>query len=172
MKVEKIITGPLEENCYIISKNNKCLLLDPGSNGDKIIKQIGNQEVLAILVTHSHFDHIGALEELEKYYKCPIYDYNNCLEKEYIIGPFKFEVIYTLGHTLDSISFYFKKENLMFVGDFLFEGTIGRCDLNGNYKLMEESLEKIKTYDKNIIIYSGHGNQTTLNNEKKNNPYF
>ena len=61
----------------------------------------------------------------------------------------------------------------MFVGDFVFKGTIGRCDLEGgDYNQMKESIKKLKTYPKDTILYPGHGDETTLEDEIKYNPYF
>lgn len=173
MEIEKIETGYLQENCYLIKKDNKCLIVDPGDETNKIISKIGNLQVLAILVTHHHFDHVGALKDLINKYNAPVYDYHNSKEQDYEIGPFSFELIYNPGHSEDSVSFYFKKENVMFVGDFVFLSTIGRCDLEGgNYSVMKNSIEKLKLNSENIILYPGHGEDTTLNFEKENNPYF
>mgnify|MGYP002857734268 CR=1 FL=1 len=88
------------------------------------------------------------------------------LEKEYNMGPFSFEVIYTPGHTKEEITYYFKKENIMFTGDFIFKDGIGRCDLSGgNYIEMMKSLEKMKKYDSNIKIFPGHGMDSNLKME-------
>ena len=74
---------------------------------------------------------------------------------------------------MDSITFYFFKEKTMFVGDFIFEGNIGRCDLEGgDFNLMKESIEKIKSYPDDTVIYSGHGEFTSLGHEKSKNYYF
>jgi glyoxylase-like metal-dependent hydrolase (beta-lactamase superfamily II) len=71
------------------------------------------------------------------------------------------------------VTYYFKKNKIMFTGDFLFKGTIGRCDLEGgNIRKMEESLRIIKEYDNDIKIYPGHGDSSILGDEKKNNPYL
>ena len=106
MKVKTISTqGSLDENCYILEIQGKQLVIDPGSEYPKIKKEL--KEVLGVLITHHHFDHIGALDELEKDYPVPVYTYENLIEKKYKIGPFSFQVIFTPGHTEDSISFYF-----------------------------------------------------------------
>ena len=120
MKIGKVVVGQLEENCYIIVIDDKCLVVDPGAEANKIIDEIGDLKVLGILITHRHPDHIGALDKIKEKYKVDIYDFNSCEEKEYNIGPFKFSVIFNPGHTKDSISFYFKKDKMMFVGDFVF----------------------------------------------------
>ena len=170
MEIEKVIVGELEENCYIISKDNSCLVIDPGSEFHKIQNKIGNKKVLGVLLTHHHFDHVGALKEVLSCYETKVYDFNNLEEKEYLIGPFKFNVIINPGHTTDSISFYFREEKVMFVGDFIFLDSIGRCDLEGgNFSSMRESIKKIKTYADDIVIFPGHGDKTTIGYEKENN---
>lgn len=171
MKIKKIITGDLEENCYVVSIDNNCLVIDPGDNFDIIREEIKELELLAILITHHHFDHVGALDLLLNYKDVPIYDYN-LEEKSYQINEFNFKIIKTPGHTDDSITFYFDKEKIMFTGDFIFKGTIGRTDLpTGNNILMKQSIKKIKEYDKDIKLYPGHGDSTTLEDEIKYN-YF
>lgn len=173
MKVKQVIVGNLEENCYILEKDNQVLVIDPGSDTEKIVQEINEREVLKVLITHKHFDHIGSVYDIMDIYKVGKLDYSSLEEKEYQIGPFKFKVIFNPGHSLDSVSYYFYEEDIMFVGDFIFKGTIGRCDLEGgSFKSMQESISKLKTYPKNTILYPGHGEKTTLENEIRNNPYF
>lgn len=173
MDVEIIKVGMLECNCYILTKGNDVLVIDPGDDFEKINNKLKSKNVLGILITHHHPDHIGALISLKNAYNTKVFDNTNLEQKEYIIGSFTFEVINTPGHTSDSISFYFKDYNLMFVGDFLFKGSIGRCDLpTGNINVMKQSIDMIKKYDDSIVIYSGHGDSTILGNEKKYNMYF
>ena len=170
MHIKCIKTGYLEENCYIISMGNNCLIVDPGDDADKIINEIGEKTVLGVLITHYHFDHIGALDELKESYNVEVIDYKN---RKNLIGNFNFEIIDTKGHKEDAVSYYFKEEKLMFVGDFIFEGTIGRCDLpGGDFEKMKKSLSNLKNFDKDIILYPGHGNKTTIENELLNNPYL
>lgn len=163
MKINKVVVGDLETNCYILSKNNKVIVIDPGDYYDKIKNVIGDKEVVGVVVTHYHFDHIGALNNFDKRL---ILDISNLAEKEYNISDFKFKVIYTPGHKEDSITIYFEEEKIMFTGDFIFKGAIGRMDLpGGNYNSMLDSLNKIRKYDKDIIIYPGHGDSTILKEE-------
>lgn len=159
MKINRLVVGNYLTNCYILSIDNKCLIIDPGDDYQDIINHVGNKTILGILITHSHFDHIGAV----KYFNNEVYSYNNLKEKEYKIGDFIFDVIYTPGHTNDSICFYFKNEGIMFTGDFLFKDGIGRTDLGGNDIDMKNSLIKIKKYPINIKIYPGHGEYSFLN---------
>ena len=132
---------------------------------------VGEKEVLAILITHYHEDHIGALADcIKKYNVCKI-DYTS--SKNEMIGPFSFEIIKTFGHKDDAVTYYFKNEAVMFVGDFIFKGSIGRCDLpSGNIKEMKKSINLIKKYDKNIKLYPGHGDETSLGYEIENNIYM
>ena len=159
MNIKTIQVGPLETNCYILSIDNECIVVDPGDEFFKIKKAIGDKKVIGCLVTHFHQDHIKALEELVSYYDVEIN------KSKY--GKFEYEIIETPGHTFDSKTFYFKKDNIMFTGDFIFYQSIGRTDLGGNTKDMITSLENFKKYDDSIIIYPGHGPSTILGKEKR-----
>lgn len=172
MEVKKVVVGSLQTNCYLLINDDKCLIIDPGDEAEKIKEEISNKTVVGILITHHHFDHVGALNNLKEFYQTKVYDYHNLEEINYNIENFSFEVIYTLGHTDDSVTYYFKDYNIMFVGDFIFKGSIGRTDLpTGDINNMEESLNKIKNYHDNIKIFPGHGDETTLGYERDNN-YF
>ena len=160
MDIKVIKVGPLETNCYILTIDKECIIIDPGADFNKIKAAIGNKKVLGCLVTHFHQDHIEALEELVSLYEVEIN------KPKY--GNFKYEIIETPGHTFDSKTFYFKDNNIMFTGDFIFKSSIGRTDLGGNDQDMKESIESFKQYDDNIIIYPGHGPKTTLGEEKIN----
>lgn len=173
MKIDVVKVGMLECNCYLLEINNKVLVIDPGDEADRIINNIGNREVVGIIVTHYHFDHVGALEELVNRYNVKVYDRNNMREGINKIDEFTFEVIYTPGHKEDLITVYFKEEKCMFCGDFIFRDSVGRCDLpGGNIEDMIKSIDKIKKYDRDIVIHSGHGVNTILGYEIDNNMYF
>ena len=173
MNITKIVVGILDTNCYLLEKDGHVLIIDPGSEGNRIIKAISDNVVDGIVVTHHHSDHDGAVDDLLIKYNIKVYDINNMSEGINKIGKFKFQVIYTPGHRSDAISIYFPKEKVMFVGDFIFKDSIGRCDLEtGNIKEMYESINKIKKYNSEIILYPGHGEKTVLGYEINNNPYF
>lgn len=184
MNIKTIVVGTLEENCYLIEKDNKVLIVDPGDEFFKIKESIKNKKVVGVLLTHAHFDHIMALEETLKHYKTSLYYYNvnneitydkliDLKEKTYNAEGFSFEVIYTPGHRNDSVSFYFKEEKVMFTGDFLFRLSIGRTDLEyASINEMYESIKKIKKYNNDIKIYPGHGESTILGFEKENNGFL
>ena len=132
-----------------------------------------NYNLVGVLITHNHFDHVGALEPLLNDYKVECYSYNNLKEQKHNIQSFDFEVIYTPGHSKDSISFYFEQENILFSGDFLFKDTIGRMDLEGgSITEMEQSLLKLDRLNNAALIFPGHGDRTTLKQERKNNLYL
>lgn len=158
MKIETLVLGDLDTNCYIVSKNGRCLIIDPASDAEIIKKTCNIYKVEGILVTHHHFDHVGALKELEEFYKIEHNNHNNS---------FNYEIIKTPGHTDDSITFYFKDDKIMFTGDFIFYHTCGRCDFpNSNIEDMIKSLENIKKYEDDIKIYPGHGRDSILGEEK------
>lgn len=168
MNITQIKVGYLQANCYILEEENNIIIIDPGDEYEKIKNYIKDKNIVKILITHSHPDHISALKYFDK--NLILKDIE---EKEYNFNPFKFEAIFTKGHTSDSVTYYFKEEKVMFTGDFLFKESIGRTDLpTGDNKQMKESLEKIKKYDENIKIYPGHGEMTTLKHEKENNIFL
>ncbi len=172
MKIDKVVVGYLQCNCYIITKGTDTLIIDPGDESEKIISMVTDKKVIGILITHHHFDHIQALEAIKTKYKVPVYDKTNL--KEYNkIGAFDFYTIDTKGHTSDSVTYYFKDDKVMFTGDFLFKESIGRTDLDtGNRLDMQESINKIKKYDPDIKIFPGHGESSVLGYEFKNNIYL
>lgn len=173
MEIKHVVTGALDENCYVLIKNDTCLIVDPGDDYQKIKEVIGDNKILAVLITHSHFDHIGALRNFLTKRSIKIFKRSNLEEKEYTIGDFTFKCIHTPGHSKDSVTFYFEEDACMFIGDFIFKESIGRTDLpGGNNQEMQESINKILTYNDDIKLYPGHNDFTTLGDERKNNPYL
>lgn len=170
MQIDTIVVGSLFTNCYILTKNNHVLVIDPGDEYPKIDEFIGDKIVDGVIITHNHFDHIGALD---KFNKKLVYDYHNLNEGINTIGIFTFEVIYTPGHKEDSISIYFDSSKCIFVGDFIFKNTIGRTDLpGGDMNEMLNSIVKTNKLDNDIIIYPGNGPNTTFGYEREHNIYF
>ena len=159
MKIKQVVVGSLQENCYIVENNNKAILIDPGDEPAKIENELKDLKLVGILLTHSHFDHTGALSYFEEKYH---------LKHNKVIKDFSYEVIKTPGHTPDSLTFYFPNEKVMFTGDFLFQGTVGRMDLpGGSIKDMQNSLELISKYPSDITIYPGHGPKSNLGIEQQ-----
>lgn len=173
MEIKRIKVGSYRTNCYLIVRDNEALIVDPGDEYLKIKEFIGDKNLIGILLTHHHFDHVGCVNNIVRDYNVSVYDYSNLNEGLNQLSTFSFYVIKTYGHTMDSISFYFDKDKVMFTGDFLFYDTIGRCDLMGsNVKEMELSIKRIMDYPDDITIYPGHGRETSLGREKKNNIYL
>ena len=107
LDIKTIKVGYLQTNCYIVSDKENCIIIDPGDEFEKIRKNIVNN-VIAILVTHNHFDHVGALSKLKNEYNVPVFDYNNLEEGNLNIKGFNIEIINSPGHTEDSVIYYFK----------------------------------------------------------------
>ena len=198
MEVKSFALGPYQTNCYVLTQGNQVIIIDPSAKGEVIAKSIDtDKEVLAILLTHGHFDHFGGAQYLLDHFKCPIYiheddvelledpqknysmELNLTLKKDVLIlnegmmqiGPFMISVLHTPGHSEGSVSFHI--EDALFAGDLIFKMSIGRTDLyGGNERQMMKSLKMIKTFSDNLTIYPGHGPKTTLDFEKKYNPFL
>lgn len=169
VNIKCVVVGPLETNCYMVENDTEVLIIDPGADAEKIISNIEPGKcVVGIIITHHHFDHVGALSNLLKYYNTKEYNMSNLVEGKNKISSFSFNCLYTPGHYYDSISLDFTDINTMFVGDFIFKDSIGRVDLEGaNVLDMINSLESILKYE-NRIIMPGHGNNTSLDDEREN----
>ena len=103
MEVKRVVTGYLDENCYILIQDGNCLVVDPGDDYSKIKEEIGDNKVLGVLITHSHFDHIGALRNFLTKRSIKIFKRSNLEETTvYQIGDFRFKALYTPGHSAAS----------------------------------------------------------------------
>ena len=174
MDIKCVVTGYLDENCYILSKNGNCLIVDPGDDYLKIKDAIGDNKVLGVLITHQHADHIGALRNFLTKRSIKIYKSSNIEQGIPIdIADFHFKGYHTPGHSKDSVTFFFEEEKIMFIGDFIFKESVGRTDLpGGSEQELQESIKWLLTFDDDITLYTGHYDQTTLGYERKNNPYL
>ena len=201
MQSKRLIVGCFQENTYIVSNHKECILIDPGANGKKIKDVIYKEglSLIAILLTHGHMDHIGAVDYLYDNFQCPIYIhkedmpllYDANLNLSYLEKPFiirspiidiesmprlldtAIKYIHLPGHTPGSCVFHFVDEKVMFTGDVLFQGSIGRYDFPLSSKAdMIASINKIKSFPFDAKIYPGHGEATSLSAEKSNNPFL
>ncbi|WP_270646699.1 MBL fold metallo-hydrolase [Paeniclostridium hominis] len=177
-------------------------VIDPGGDVKDLIKYVKDNfiEVKYIILTHGHGDHIGCVPELKKATNACIIAHSD--EKEILLdkkknlsyrmhcGPTEFEAdeyvnegdsvnlgdlklkfIHTPGHTKGGMCI--NVGNHMFTGDTLFAGSMGRTDLySGDNKQMQKSLSRLKNYEDDIIVYPGHGPNTTMGIEKATNPYM
>lgn len=170
--------GELGTNCYIVYHADDALIIDPGGEPEKVISFLEEKDLdpRAILLTHAHFDHIGAVESLRTHFNIDVYLHENEADwledpslnrsiaftrkevrtkrPEHLLKPglitlssFTFEVIHTPGHSPGSVSFLFAKDNFIVSGDVLFQQGIGRTDLPGGSMTQLENSIKSKLYN-------------------------
>jgi len=200
-EIIQIVSNIMEANCYLINYNNKTIIVDPCVDV-KVLKRYDVKEVEGILLTHCHVDHIYYLSEIVKEYNPIIYMSNKGLkmvcddnlnlsnyfggglnikessfryklvnDNDIIIDELNIKCIYTPGHTKDSMCYLL--DNDLFTGDTLFDRSIGRTDFpTGNTLEMRNSLKKILSFNKDFIIYPGHNNTSTINEQKEKNYYL
>lgn len=207
MKWKQVPVGPLQENTYIVWNGDKeAIIIDPGSEGERLIQEIKALAVQpqAILLTHAHYDHIGAIDDVRDAFQIPVYIHENeqdwltdpakngsarspfgritARKAEHVIhdpsqlsvGAFTFDVYETPGHSPGSVSYYLASANVVFSGDALFQGSIGRTDLPfGNYEQLIESIHNhLLSLPEETIVSPGHGPETTIANEMTTNPFL
>jgi len=200
--IEVLIVGPLASNCYIVwdDETKQGVIIDPGDDAQLILEKLKDLdiEIKYILVTHGHFDHVGAVAFLKKELKSEflahkedlffIEDAENAAARwgfkienpskpdrfiddgEIIeVGCLKFKVIHTPGHSPGGVSFLIN--DIVFCGDTLFQGSIGRTDFRkGSFVELAKSIKtRLYTLPDKTIVYTGHGPSTTIGNEKKYN---
>lgn len=206
MKIETIVVGPLEVNCYLVwdEESMKGVVIDPGAEGERIVERIQELGISLthIVDTHCHVDHIGANASVKEAFPdavicvpekdMPLFKspHNpmlvmlcraepspdpDLLLKEHDtieVGAEKLEVMETPGHTVGSISLY--SPGVVFVGDTLFAGSVGRTDLpfSDHDALFVSVRRKIFTLPDETEVYPGHGPVTTVGREKRFNPFF
>ena len=208
MNIQSFTVGPFAENTYLLTKDDKSVLVDPGffdPNEFKAVKkEIDSQEteLIGVLLTHAHVDHVLGLEKVLKEYDIPVYlNHSDLLlwndfpeqakrfgfhaagfdstpenlpeQKDFEVGPFTFDVLFTPGHSPDHVSLYFRDEGVVIAGDALFRESIGRTDLyKGNFDLLAKSIkEKLYSLPDDTKVYPGHGPATTIGHEKKSNSF-
>ncbi|WP_440895847.1 MBL fold metallo-hydrolase [Amphibacillus sp. Q70] len=204
MKFNCLPLGQLTTNCYIVSENNQALIIDPGAESERIVKFLTDNDLtpIAILLTHAHFDHIGAVDDIREYYHIPVYLHS--LEKEWLMNPklnssiyfplgdvkinsadhlfdmgdmslgaFQFEVIHTPGHSPGGVTFIFAEQTTIISGDCLFREGMGRTDLvGGDQSILFNSIRELYKLPKHYKVLPGHGPDTTIGYEKDHNPFI
>ena len=196
--IRVLSTGSFEENASIVSLDGtSAWIIDPGADAGRIVAELEKNSLSCrgILLTHAHFDHISAIPLLlEKFPGVKVYVHAedalmfghewNQMPPEYPVTPRPenlvesdwpeaFQVLETPGHTRGSVCFYLKEQGVLFSGDTLFAGSVGRTDFpGGSFTALRRSLESLKKLAPETRVIPGHGPETTIGREIATNPYM
>ena len=204
-RMETFVLGDVSTNCYLIynQKSREAVVVDPADNGAFVLNKCRELQVkpVAILLTHGHFDHILAVEDICRAFSCQVYagrEEDRLLQDssmnlstmmgtertivcadvlvkekdELSLADFKWNVLETPGHTAGSVCYYIPSEQVLFSGDTLFAGSLGRTDLpTGDQKAIVSSIrEKLLPLPEETKVFPGHGEGTTIGRERRYNP--
>jgi len=209
MKIVTIESGPVDTNGYLVYDDTakKAVIVDcPYGSAEPYIKLLQEEELqlVAILLTHSHWDHTADVPTLQKLTQAPLYCHSfdeyrltspmehTLWELPFAIEPMKidvylqdntiisfsdelsFKILFTPGHTEGGVCFYSEKESFELVGDTLFQQSIGRTDLPGGDMptLLDSISKRLLPLEDSVVVLPGHGNVTTIGNEKQFNPFL
>ena len=202
LNIHTLALGDYQTNCYIIhdSASKTCCVIDPGCEAETVLSKVRSLglTVEAVLLTHGHFDHVGAVEDIvaatgcklwmhegdwalhpnpvNHYFyplaNCDFTDVLFCKEQDVIrAAGLSITVLSTPGHTKGSVCFLC--EDAFFSGDTLFAGSCGRTDLpGGSWKVIGQSLSRLSGLEGDYRVFPGHGESTALAQEKRYNPYL
>lgn len=202
MTIRTLPVGELGTNCYVVTDGHgAAAVIDPGADADAIRRVLEEEQITSggILLTHAHFDHIGAVNaladlgfpvlchtldcpalqdgrvNLSAFFGSPLapVEHAVCIEDGDIVGfgELTFTVMHTPGHTVGSVCY--QLEDVLFAGDTLFCESIGRTDFpGGNLQVMRASLQRLMALDGKTRVYPGHGEPTTIAHEQQFNPYL
>ena len=193
LKIHTLTLGMYQTNTYIIHEENSkgCCVIDPGYEADAILRKCEalGLNVEAILLTHGHFDHVGAVRDLAADTGCRVFA---CAGDEQLppmftggklyvtdryeegtilnIAGLYIRVLHTPGHTPGSVCLLV--DDVIFSGDTLFAGSCGRTDIGGSWTEIQSSLKRLSLLEGDFTVYPGHGESTTLAAERRYNPYM
>ena len=193
LKIHTLTLGMYQTNTYIIHEENSkgCCVIDPGYEVDAILRKCEalGLNVEAILLTHGHFDHVGAVRDLAADTGCRVFA---CAGDEQLppmftggklyvtdryeegtilnIAGLYIRVLHTPGHTPGSVCLLV--DDVIFSGDTLFAGSCGRTDIGGSWTEIQASLKRLSLLEGDFTVYPGHGESTTLAAERRYNPYM
>lgn len=206
LKIQQYVVGTVATNCYFVINDDtkQVLIIDPGAAAKQLAEKVKENGLIpaGILLTHGHFDHASAAEELSKLLEVKVYAHE--AEKETLETPhlnlsgwegkteiyhadeyvsdeqeldlagFHIKVFFTPGHTVGGCCFYFAEQSVLFSGDTLFEGSIGRTDFpkGSASELIRAIKNKLMILPDETAVYSGHGEMTSIGMERINNPFL
>ena len=196
MLIKTLTVGQLETNCYIVGNENtlECVVIDPGDEANTILNYLEDNKLkcVAILLTHGHFDHVGAVDAVAEETGATVYmheldDAKNSRQymmRYYLpesgkylkdgevlnLAGLEFHIMATPGHTLGGVTI--RCEDALFTGDTLFKGSCGRVDLpGGDMNTQLESIRRICQLPGDYEVYPGHMDSSTLERERMYNYY-
>jgi hydroxyacylglutathione hydrolase len=202
MRARGFTVGPLQENCWVIEEGARAIVVDPGDEAERLIEELEGLTVDAILLTHTHFDHVGAVAALARHTGAPVfcpatevfilqeinayvfpgygpyepYDPEETIEggEHLTLAGLEIDVLFTPGHSPGHVSFSIPDHQLLLSGDVLFQGSIGRTDLPGGdpERLMESIAMLLDTLPDDTRVLPGHMGVTTLGRERHTNPFL
>ena len=198
--IMRLVVGPIRTNCYLIKNklSDGVIIVDPGGDEEVIENRMlaYHMKPVAILLTHGHFDHIGAVNQLKSRFGVKVYAYQDEKEvlerpdinlssmferpmsikadvylrdnEEFELDGIKFKTIYTPGHTIGSCCFYIENEKVIFSGDTLFAYSHGRTDFptGSEGAIIRSITERLLKLESDVKVYPGHEDETTIGREK------
>jgi len=172
--------GQVQENCYIVRAegSDRAVIVDPGEEAPRLLKAIDDLGVTiaGILVTHTHFDHVGAVAPVAKATGAEVW----CPQLELpvladiLLAGLTFDVLFTPGHSPGHVTYAVRGEDALLSGDVLFQGSVGRTDLpGGDWPTLLRSIgELLDQHPDETTVYPGHMGITTLGAERATNPFL
>lgn len=194
LNIETLPLGSYQTNCYIVydADFGECIVIDPGYEPETVLLEANRlgKTISAILLTHGHFDHVGAVKDLVAETDCKVYihEYDLALPATLTAGPLYYtdvydegdvlqlagltiRVLHTPGHTPGSVCLMI--EDNLFTGDTLFRDSCGRTDLpGGNPTEIFKSLRRLAALEGDFRVLPGHSMETSLEEERQYNPYL